>query len=102
VTREYQNEIQRISKELGISVNLNKFKFGFFLEEGEVQFVGKKVKSIKIDKSNWIKNLKHELRHVWQVQVGLLNPIDRTWKGEKVRLPYGIEPWELDAKSYSN
>jgi hypothetical protein len=102
MTREYQNEVQRISKELGISVNLNKFKFGFFLEEGEVQFVGKKVKSIKIDKSDWIKNLKHELRHVWQVQVGLLDPVNRTWKGEKVSKPYGTEPWELDAKSYSN
>lgn len=86
-----------ICKDLGISFPFENIKFGFFLDEGEFDPVKN---TIKIDNCDWAVNLAHELRHVWQIQTGKLT-VDRRWNGVKVIAPYGTEPWELDAKQYS-
>lgn len=93
-----KKEFKKICKELDIVFPFKNVEFNWFKNEGEFDPVKNQ---IKIDKADWKKNLRHELRHVWQIRTGILT-LDRKWNGLHYSGPYGTEPWEIDAKDFSN
>lgn len=96
--KEVRKEFKKICLELNIEFPFNRITFGWFKDEGEFDPIKNQ---IKIDKADWRRNLRHELRHVWQIKNKILT-LDRKWEGVHYSGPYGTEPWEIDAKNFSN
>lgn len=96
--RDAKKEFDKICLELKIEFPFNKVIFDWFKDEGEFDPVKNQ---ILIDKANWRCNLRHELRHFWQIKNGYLT-LDRKWKGVHYSGSYWNSPWEIGARNFSN